>query len=69
MTHALGAKERINLVYELAHVDRIVWASRLTNIAVDALIGDDQRQLRPSPKFTFKLCLNHFRHKLSHVAA
>ena len=67
--NALGAQRRINLVYELAHVDRIVWASGLTNVTIDALIGDDQCQLVTCPKLVLKSQLNDLRYELSHISA
>jgi hypothetical protein len=48
MPDALGAFHGINLVKFYALVYGLVGALRLTNIAIDALFGDLERQ-RPTP--------------------
>ena len=42
MTDALGAPQRIDLVNLLTRVDCTVGTLRFANIAIDALIGDQQ---------------------------
>ena len=42
MANALGAPQRIDLVNLIALVDRAIGTLRLANIAIDALIGDQQ---------------------------
>jgi hypothetical protein len=42
MTNAFSAFVGINLIDQLAHRDSIVRASRLADIAVDAIVGDHQ---------------------------
>jgi hypothetical protein len=46
--HAFGAFMRINLVDFLSKIDRLIRAFRLTDIAVDAFIGNDQCHIHAS---------------------
>jgi hypothetical protein len=42
MAHTLGAFGGVDFVNFFAQINRLVWALRLTHIAVDAFIGDHQ---------------------------
>ena len=77
MTHALSAFVGINLVDQFAHRDGIVWASRLADIAVDAIVGDHQchgvlrRWCRSAWRGDFLLqpALNRRKYKLRDITA
>ncbi len=43
MAHAFCAVRRVDLVNLLALIDGFVWAHWLTNIAINAFVGNDQR--------------------------
>ena len=55
MADAFGAFGRIDLIDLWAQVNRLVGALGLTDIAVDAFIGDHQRHTTGSRRFGFKL--------------
>ena len=40
MTDTLGTQRRVNFINQLAHINRIVGAKWLADIAVDTFIGD-----------------------------
>lgn len=49
--HTLGAEIGVNLVHLVTHGDGLIGTLRLTHIAVDALLRDQQRHITPQPGY------------------